>query len=123
MAWDITYHDEEPEKPQIGDMWPATDWAKSNMLSNEYLSLKGSRPPLMVLLPSAHSKDGDRFLVDRKVSDAEDGHGWKVTIKGGLKAGEKPNISVAPSINCVDSYHGFIRNGRITDDCDGKVYE
>lgn len=122
MPWDITYHDKEPDDFKIGDMWPAPDWAKSNMVSTEYKALKGSRPPLMVIIPSIHFKEGDRFLLDRSASDAKDGHGWKITIKGKLIDGQKPDITVTPSIHAVNSYHGFIRNGRITDDVDGKTY-
>ena len=125
MSWDITYHAEEPDYTdiKIGDMWPAMDWANSNIISENYKALKGSRPPLMVMLPSMYCKEGDRFLLDRIAGDAADKHGWTITITGELVSGQKPNITVAPSINSEGSYHGYIRNGTITDDVEGRTYK
>lgn len=42
-------------------------------------------------------------------------HVWTVT-------GEWPNITVTPSINSVGRYHGWIQNGVITDDCEGRKF-
>lgn len=124
MPWTITYRDKEPEDYKIGDMWPALGWANSNMLSNKYKNeAAGKRPPLMVILPSIHSEYGDRFIVDRGASDDPDNKGWDVVIVGELKDGETPDITLSPSINCVGSYHGYIRNGIITDDCEGRTYK
>jgi len=41
---------------------------------------------------------------------------WTVT-------GEIPNVSATPSINCVGSYHGWVRNGIVTDDCEGRKFD
>lgn len=120
MSWEITYHAEEPENPKVGDMWPAPDWAMSNIISENYRALKGARPPLMMLLPSKNCKEGDRFLVDRKAFGTE--AGWKVVINGQLIPGQKPNITISPSVNCEGSYHGHIKNGVITDDVEGREY-
>jgi hypothetical protein len=41
-------------------------------------------------------------------------------------SGEGNNITVKPSILVTGHeriYHGFIENGILTDDCDGRVYE
>lgn len=43
------------------------------------------------------------------------GGGWTVQ-------GEWPNVTVTPSINCVGVYHGYIQNGQITEDCDGRKF-
>lgn len=124
MPWKIIYHDVEPEDYKIGDMWPDPGWAKSNIISEKYKrDSADKRPPLMIILPSIHYKDGDRFLIDRAASDDPEKKGWDVTIVGELKNGETPNITLSPSINCVGSYHGYIRNGEITDDCDGRRYD
>lgn len=123
MSWDITYHAEEPDDIKIGDMWPAPTWTNSNIISENYKALNGSRPPLMVMLPSMHCKEGDRFLLDRIAGDATDKHGWTVTIKGKLVPGQKPDMTVAPSINSEGSYHGYIRNGTITNDVEERTYE
>lgn len=36
------------------------------------------------------------------------------------RTGEPPNITVTPSINHVGQYHGFLKNGVLTDDVDGR---
>lgn len=37
-------------------------------------------------------------------------------------SGDLPNVTVTPSINMVGVYHGWIQNGVITDDCDGRTF-
>ena len=46
---------------------------------------------------------------------ATDGGRWAVS-------GEPPNITVSPSINVEGIYHGFIRDGVITDDVEGRTF-
>jgi hypothetical protein len=41
---------------------------------------------------------------------------WTVT-------GSLPNITVVPSINCIGRYHGFITDGIISDDCEGRKFQ
>jgi hypothetical protein len=93
--------------PAIGSVWPAerfADW----MLSDEYRAQHaGKRPPYFVQLPSGP------FGIDSPYSDST--HGWTVT-------GEPPRFSLSPSINVVGCYHGFIRDGVITDDCEGRTF-
>lgn len=43
------------------------------------------------------------------------GDGWTVT-------GDLPRITVSPSINIVGSYHGWIQNGVISEDCEGRKF-
>lgn len=47
---------------------------------------------------------------------ASDGKPWDVN-------GEPPNVTVSPSINLLGVWHGWIRNGVITDDCEGRRYD
>jgi hypothetical protein len=123
MSWDIVYHNTEPLNYKIGDMWPAPHHSDSPVISKYYLEhFAKVRPPLMVVLPSVHCKNGDLFLIDRGASDDPDKKGWRVVINGPLEDGKKPDITMEPSINCVGSYHGYIRQGTITDDCDGRTY-
>lgn len=125
MPWDITYYDKQPDGPwTIGDMWPEPEWAEASIISKRYKKhWAKKRPPLMVVLPSKHdSAGGDMFLLDRVASGDKSREGWEITINGELVHGEKPDITVKPSINCDGSYHGFIRNGVITDDCEGRTY-
>jgi hypothetical protein len=121
MSWKITYHDEVPEHPRVGDCWPAP-W----MLAGEdfedyflrYLSPNykrdhlGKRPPLVVKLP-----DGSEFCVDSMAfkDGVPYGDGWKVT-------GAPPLITVSPSINIPGYYHGWITNGVISDDCERRRF-
>ena len=123
MPWDITYHDEQPKDFQIGDMWPEPKFAKSNIISDTYKEKHAAeRPPLVVSLPSEHLPCGVIFLVDR-IPNESDRTGWTVTIIGDLVDGQKPNITVTPSISCKGSYHGWIKFGSISDDCEGRVYQ
>jgi hypothetical protein len=102
---------EQGEKPQPGDMWflpklvEADDdgFFSKHILSNEYKrDWLGKRPPICVCLPC-----GLWFNVDSQATDSG-GQGWTVT-------GEAPNITVSPSINAVDEWHGWLRNGELTE--------
>lgn len=116
MSWPIRYHETRPEQPQVGDMWPAP-WlvrdgdGRSFFLSDAYLAARKAgtvtRMPLIVRLPG-----GTDFCVD---GPASGGGGWNVT-------GEPPAVTLTPSINVVGSYHGWITNGVITDDCEGRTF-
>ncbi len=83
---------------QIGDMWFRLDAPTQN----------GERALPVVLLPSS----GGMFAFD--LDDAAR-HGWTVT-------GEAPAITVAPSIDGIGVYHGFLRNGVISDDLEGRKF-
>ena len=65
----------------------------------------------------------DVFLLDRAASDDPKAEGWNVVIKGEMVDGKQLNMTVTPSIHCVGSYHGWIRDGIVTDDCEGRKYE
>lgn len=68
-----------------------------------------------------------------------DGKVWCVMLPAGLEwiiysyasgtpkqkwqvSGTPPNITVSPSISQVGYYHGFIKDGVITEDCDGRKF-
>lgn len=68
-----------------------------------------------------------------------DGKAWAVMLPAGVEwmiysyasgnpkskwtvQGAPPNITVSPSISQVGIYHGYIRNGVITDDCEGRKF-
>lgn len=123
MAWHIVFHAQEPEEWKVGDMWFVPEWANSNIISKRYKEeYSKTRPPLKVILPSKYSQHGDIFLIDRFGSDDPLEKGWEVIIIGELVDGQTPDITLKPSINCVGSYHGYITNGVITDDCDKRVF-
>ncbi len=102
-------------KLKPGDMWftPAmleNGFAMGYQLSDEYKrDWAGKRDPLWVILPS-----GTWFCVDSRTTDG-DGHGWTVT-------GEPPNITVDPSINAVGLYHGWLKDGVLSDDVEGRAF-
>jgi hypothetical protein len=122
MSWDITYHSEPPLNPKIGDMWPAQYMIESSRLSNYFRhNWEGKRLPLIVVLPG-NGRFGDHFCIDIYATGDESKKGWTVRINGDLVDGQKPDITMEPSINCVGSYHGYIRNGVITDDVEGRTF-
>jgi hypothetical protein len=80
-------------------------------LSEYYWQNNADRRPLFVVLPN-----NDLFCIDGQCwSGGNHYGGWTV-------AGEAPNITVSPSINIGGSYHGFLQNGIISDDVEGRVY-
>lgn len=110
-----------PQSQRVGLMWyapkmveidpddPHSTFFLDHVLSPEYKrDHLGKRPPVFVVLPS-----GDWFCPDQKVSRGD--HGWTVT-------GEPPTITVAPSINDVGRYHGWLRDGELSDDVEGRLY-
>jgi hypothetical protein len=95
----------------VGAMWPMKgaqlkelkDW-----LSPQYFSdHAATRKPLFVKLP-----EGSEFCVDSRSSNGE---GWIVS-------GAPPKVTVSPSIHIVGRYHGYIRDGVITDDVEGRTF-
>ena len=71
-----------------------------------------TRKPLMLVLPWGKGERLSKqfFSVDGKCYSGENGYygGWTVT-------GTPPAITVAPSINIVATYHGFVQNGIVGD--------
>lgn len=111
MPWQCRFHETQPQELQIGDMWFAPEWLNRparDYLSPEYFLNNAHRPPIVVMFPG-----GVAFCIDRKSSD---GTGWTVT-------GEPPNITVSPSIDHRGKWHGFLQNGVISDDVEGRRYE
>ncbi|MDE2467968.1 MAG: hypothetical protein KGL35_04315 [Bradyrhizobium sp.] len=105
-----------PENPivenddPVSAHWP---WylASPERLSDFYRQRNSHRRPLLVVLPGK-----DLFLVDGKCWNEKGMYGgWEVT-------GEAPLITVSPSINIVGFYHGWLRNGIISDDCEGRKF-
>jgi hypothetical protein len=92
------------------DDWP---WwiASDERLSDYYHAHTKYRQPLLVILPGQNL-----FCVDSKCwNDKSMYGGWQVT-------GIPPAITISPSINIAGTYHGWIINGVISEDCEGRVY-
>lgn len=99
-----------PRHADREDEWPW--WAAADeWLSDYYHAHNAHREPLLVKLPGRVV-----WCIDSKSwSGNVLGAGWAVTGNG-------PNITVSPSINCIGTYHGFLVNGVISDDCEGRQY-
>ena len=91
--------------------WPWRD-ADKDHLSDYYFQNNSSRQPLLVKLPGI----AGLFCVDGKCRDSEKWYGGWTVI------GEAPNITVTPSINLIGIYHGWLQNGIISDDCEGRKF-
>jgi len=97
--------------------WPSTDgnyWVHHNVehLSEQYHRDNHWRLPLVVTMVSR-----TLFCVDSQCwSDRAYYGGWTVH-------GEPPFITVSPSINIGGVYHGFIVNGVLGDDVDGRKFD
>lgn len=102
-----------PEKPSsvVGDMWyldPASDEHADMLLAPEHV---GKRPLIVVLPGPVHFavygptwKDGQRGPG-----------GWKVV-------GDAPALTVTPSININGVWHGYLQDGYITADVEGRRF-
>lgn len=101
----------------VGVLYPDPDYlehqiAGKPLLSPEYRQAwQGLRAPLAVELPCGH------FCVDMvTMADGVPGdHGW-------LVAGHPSALTLSPSINIKDGWHGFITNGVISDDVEGRTF-
>lgn len=117
MSWKCRLIEkEEIPNAKFGDIWFAP-WLETFAKSPEYeRDHRGKRSPLVVYVPP-----GIPMLLDQPTSNMN-GHGWTVT-------GEAPNITVHPSIGIYKpkgqpgwDYHGWLKDGVLSDDIDGKKY-
>lgn len=108
-------------------MWPSQEYLDlerdhpneqggriESRLSPQYRSeFAGKRLPMVVFMP------GGRYLcIDSRFTNRDGyyGDGWRVT-------GDPPRVTLRPSVNLVGDYHGYITDGVISDDHDGRKYE
>ena len=77
------------------------------------------RKPISVFVPARGATEkyrGTGFCIDSHPT-GNDGGAWQVSVDlASLVIGQKPLITVSPSINCVGIYHGFLQAGVLTDD-------
>lgn len=100
---------------EVGDMWYlniASEALKRYHLTDQYFAVNAHRQPIAILLPGKLF-----FLIDGKCFNGERGYydGWIVT-------GDPPMLTVAPSINIVGHYHGFLQSGVLSDDVEGRKF-
>ena len=105
----------------VGAMFPIpdgadmTEWpwylASDKRLSEHYFKNNAHRRALFVVLPGRVL-----FVIDGQCQkDGQSYGGWCVS-------GQAPLITVNPSINIHGAYHGFLQNGVISDDCEGRSF-
>ncbi len=71
---------------------------------------------LVVKMPDNSTWNIDR---GRKANERGGVHTWP----GWNRKGEPPNITVEPSVNDVGRYHGYLRDGYLTSDIEGRKFE
>jgi hypothetical protein len=102
------------ERPVPGDMWydPELRADGAKRCSPYYLANNTHRDPLTVVLPS-----GLHFHIDGPFWNKAGayGPGWTVT-------GEAPRITMTPSINVVGNWHGYLTDGVLGVDVEGRVF-
>ena len=71
---------------------------------------------LMVKLPS-----NSEWNIDRgRIINAQ--RPGQATLPQWIRTGEPPKVTAHPSINHVGQYHGFLKAGILTDDCEGRKF-
>lgn len=115
----ISYHEQRPASPAIGDCWPVPEMIEGIcrefftklVLSSEYMrDWMGKRPPLVVVLPGVGGGPLTWFCVDQRAGDEATGlspSGWAVT-------GEPPRITVTPAVTLNHALTCSITEGVIT---------
>lgn len=107
------------ERPDDGRGWePGWCFPLGYYLSRHYLdNVAQLRPAISVMLPG---RDGHAspFCIDSHPTADPDG-AWTVECPWPLAPGEKPLITVTPSIHAVGHYHGFLASGVLSDDLGG----
>ena len=116
-GWKIVLHEKRPEHPKVGDLFPAP-WIlqrqKNFGLSPQYFALpEPRRLPLTIILPG-----GTPFCIDEMARARGDyyGVGWAVS------GDPATSLTLAPSVNIVGAYHGWIRDGVISEDVEGRRF-
>jgi hypothetical protein len=88
-----------------GAMWEAP-WLNSDGITSEFFKRSGRSAPIMCMLP-----DGYQWCMDQVASN---GPGWEVT-------GTAPNFTARPSI-LSPRYHGWLTDGMLSPDLEGRTY-
>jgi hypothetical protein len=83
-------------------------------LSAHYMANVASvRRPITVMLPAAGHACS--WCIDQHPTDSPDG-GWQVDVDlDSLIVGQKPRITVNPSMHAVGIWHGWLRDGVLTE--------
>ena len=111
-------HDDLPDgEYQVG--WAFYLRRNNGLLSKHNLQVVAAqRPPICVICPGAVRADGTlrgtTFIIDDHPTDQPDG-GWEVHVDlSSLVIGQRPLITVSPSIHLVGIWHGWLAGGVLT---------
>lgn len=120
MPWTCKLVSNRGAAEEIGDMYFSENYSRDHasefdrVLSPEYKrDWYGKRPPIFVMTPVGP------WCIDAVSTDGNGNNnenGWTVT-------GEVPNITASPSINFPGIYHGWLQNGILSDDVEGRRFE
>jgi len=107
-------HVEDPERPGVFFMWKYRIPGTTALLDYKQLKVGaiwiGERG-IHVKLPGNSGNNGWDMQ-----QPGTNGFIWTVT-------GEIPNVTATPSINCVGTYHGYVTNGSVTEDTEGRKFD
>lgn len=115
-------HVEDPERPRVFFTEKYRIPGMEELLSYKQLKIGAvwiGKRGIHIKLPGCSGFNGwDMEQVAREWAKGEivQEHKWNVT-------GTIPNITATPSINCVGVYHGFVTNGEVTEDCEGRKFD
>lgn len=115
-----------------------TDWIMleggGRMQKRLFKDAAGSTLQWEDLRPGAMWFDDDRLHV--KLPGTKHGSDWDIDLgrickeRGDItnhpvwtREGEPPNVTAHPSINWVGHYHGWLQDGALTSDVEGRVIE
>lgn len=124
---------------QVGDMWfldVPREELKNRHLTAHYFAANAGRQPVVMMLPGRtyYLVDGQCFSSSCTKCNAK--HSWsgEACPKGGEHTprgyydgwkvtGTPPKLTVQPSINYEGSYHGYLKDGVVGDDVEGRKYD
>lgn len=119
MPIDCVWRAKQPEYEDrsAGDCFFTELEPYRTLMSKHYLEhVAAVRPPICVMIQSRNPEWVFPFWIDSHPSAEPDAH-WNVTVDlASLVVGQKPNITVDPSILADGAYHGYLREGTLTDD-------
>ena len=124
MPWRCQLLDHKPSvstEARIGDMWyvALVDYRGEDRtrmereLSDDWRAQRAHTGRILYVMTPAGP-----WCVDKRSFDGQQwGRGWAIT-------GEAPNTTASPSINFAGEmgYHGWLRDGWLSDDLEGRAY-
>ena len=99
-----------------GQAWFADEHYPRSVLSVHYREhVAPVRPPIMVVLPDRRG-GAVRWCIDSHPTD-DAAAAWEVKVDlDSLVIGQRPLVTVSPSIRCRWVYHGFLADGVLSPD-------